>query len=82
MRASWGLIVFITSFIIWGLIFALPWFNLTLSQAATAGVIMYGVSYGLFFIGGWALCGGQRPTRARIIDTLHKLRHKLSQRPD
>jgi len=82
MQASWGLILFIASFILWGLIFALPWFNLTISQAATLGIIMYGSSYCLFFIGGWALCGGQKPTRARIITTLHRLRHKLSSRPD
>jgi hypothetical protein len=82
MQASWGLILFIASFILWGLIFALPWFNLTVSQAATAGTLMYGSSYCLFFIGGWALCGGQKPTRARITAALYRLRHKVSRRPD
>jgi hypothetical protein len=81
MQTSWGLILFSASFIIWGLIFALPWFDLTIPQATTAGTIMYGFSYLLFFVGGWLLCGGQRPTRERTIAAFQRLRQKIRGRP-
>jgi len=67
MKAKTGLILFLLSFAIWGLVFTLPFVPLANSVRAAFAVLIYIVSYTLFFSSGWILCGGRRPSLSETL---------------
>jgi hypothetical protein len=50
IKIGYGLLAL--SFIVWGLVFLLPFSDLTAREITIAAAVVYAISYGLFFAGG------------------------------
>jgi len=68
MRLKWGAIIFVLSFLGWGGVFLVPLLDLGVAEGAALATGIYGFSYVLFFVSGWLLAGGQKPTIARTME--------------
>ena len=68
-KIGYGLLAL--SFPVWGLVFLLPFSNLSAGEITVAAAVLYAISYGLFFAGGLlagkeAIGGLKRRVRARF----------------
>ncbi len=69
MKIGYGLLAL--SFLVWGLVFLLPFSELSAGGIAIAAAVLYAISYGLFFAGGLlagkkAIGGLKQRVRARF----------------